>query len=308
MPFPPVSQVARVQTLLLVLLATAWTLTPAQTPSACAQCAELNVSQEPFRVYGNTYYVGVHGLSSILITSPRGHVLIDGALSESAPKIAANVRALGFRIEDVKLILNSHVHYDHAGGIAELQRMSGAVVAASEPTALVLKSGHSGPDDPQFGILSPIPTVATVRIVKDLEILRVGPLVITAHFTPGHTRGGTSWTWRSCEQERCLHIAYLDSLTPISADDFRFSRSRTYPEVLQDFEHSFATITALPCDILLTPHPSVSNLWERLQKRDKDGDPNAFVDQSACKRYADNARANLQKRLAQEAAGTAADR
>ena len=129
-------------------------------PSPCTQCAEWNVSQEPFRIYGNTYYVGVHGLSSILITSPQGHVLIDGDLPESAPKIAANIRALGFRIKDVKLILNSHVHYDHAGGIAELHRLSGATVAASKFTARALEIGRSGPDDPQYGILPPIQKVA----------------------------------------------------------------------------------------------------------------------------------------------------
>jgi hypothetical protein len=107
----------------------------AEASPPCKQCVEWNVSQEPFRIYGNTYYVGVRGLSSILITSPQGHVLIDGDLPASAPKIVASIKALGFRIKDVKLILNSHVHHDHAGGIGELQRLSGASVAASKFTA-----------------------------------------------------------------------------------------------------------------------------------------------------------------------------
>src|SRR3569833_1329689 len=104
------------RSLLLLLAAAAIPLTSAhaQDASSCPKCAQWNVSQQPFPIYGNTYYVGTHGLSSILITSPQGHILIDGDLAESAPKIAASLHTLGFRIEDVKLILNSHVHYDHA--------------------------------------------------------------------------------------------------------------------------------------------------------------------------------------------------
>src|ERR1051326_432552 len=101
-----------------------------ETPQ-CSSCAAWNAPQTPFRIYGNTYYVGPHGLSSILITSDSGHILIDGGLAESAQQIAAHIRELGFRVEDVKLIVNSHVHFDHGGGISELQRLSGAKVAAS---------------------------------------------------------------------------------------------------------------------------------------------------------------------------------
>ena len=126
-------------------------------PASCRDCAAWNATQAPFRIYGNTYYVGVRGLSSILITSDRGHILIDGDLPESIPKIAASIRALGFRLEDVKLILNSHVHFDHAGGIAGLQELTGAEVAASAASAKVLRSGRSGRDDPQFGQLPAFP-------------------------------------------------------------------------------------------------------------------------------------------------------
>ena len=307
MPTCPRSRASTASSL-LVLLAAWGVLVPGQAQSPpsqtppCKQCAEWNIPQDPVRIYGNTYYVGVHGLASILITSPRGHVLIDGGLPESAVRIATNVRSLGFRMEDVKLILNTHVHYDHAGGIAALQRMSGAEVAASGPTALALESGHSGPDDPQYGILPPIGKVTHVKVIKEGETLHVGPLALTAHLTPGHTPGGTSWTWQSCEDSRCLNIVYADSLSPISADNFRFSSTRTYPNVRQDFATSFATLSSLPCDILLTPHPDMSALWERLEKRDKGGDANALIDTTACKRYADTARANYEKRLKQEAA------
>jgi metallo-beta-lactamase class B len=285
---------------LAAILAAAFTSAQAQDATSCPKCEQWNVSQQPFQIYGNTYYVGVHGLSSILITSPGGDILIDGDLEESAPKILANIRTLGFRIEDVKLILNSHVHYDHAGGIAELRRLSGARVAGSPFTAHALESGHSSKDDPQYGILPPIRKVAGVQVLKDGQTVRVGPLALTAHFTPGHTPGGTTWTWQSCQKERCLNMVYADSLSPVSADSFRFSDSQTYPTVRQDFERSFAILNSLPCDILLTPHPDISDMWERLAKRDN-GDPDAFVDTTACSRFAATSRENLAKRLASEA-------
>jgi metallo-beta-lactamase class B len=267
--------------------------------TSCKECADWNTTQAPFRIYGNTYYVGVHGLSSILITSDRGHILIDGDLPESAAKIAAGIRELGFRIEDVKLILNSHVHFDHAGGIAELQRLSGAEVAASVASAKVLRAGHSGPDDPQYRQLPAIAHVERVRLIKDDETLRVGPLQITAHLTPGHTAGGTSWSWKSCEQSRCLDIAYVDSLTAVSDDTFLFTRTTTYPNVLEDFDRSFATVRALPCDILLTPHPEASDLWGRLERRTH-GEADALVDPAACRRLAEAARSQLADRVTKE--------
>jgi metallo-beta-lactamase class B len=251
-------------------------------------------------LYGNSYHVGTHGLGSILITSDQGHVLIDGALPESAPKITASVRALGFRMEDIKVILNSHVHYDHAGGIAELQRMSGAKVWASPASAKVLERGDSGQDDPQFGVLFPIKKVSRVSVLKDGGVVRVGELQVTAHFTPGHTPGGTSWSWKSCEGERCLNMVYADSLTAVSAPDFKFTDNKTYPGVLKDFEKSFATLAELPCDLLVTTHPDITGLWERLEKRESQGNRDALIDSAACDLYVEASRERLRKRLAQE--------
>jgi len=273
----------------------------ADTTPACAQCAEWNAPQRPFRIFGNTWYVGTHGLSAILVTSPGGHVLIDGALPESAPAIVANIRALGFLVEDVRLILNSHDHYDHAGGIAALQRASGATVAASAPSARVLARGTSGPDDPQYGVLAAYAPVPNVRVIADGDTVRAGTVSLVAHLTPGHTPGGTTWSWRSCEGARCLDLVYADSQTPVSADGFSFAHSTTYPSVVRDFEHGFATLEGLSCDVLVTPHPGASMLWQRLAARDS-GDANALVDREACRRYAATARQALARRLATEGA------
>ena len=280
----------------LTVLATTSALSADEPKSACQQCLAWNQPQKPFRVYGNTYYVGVHGLSSILITSDKGHVLIDGALPESAAAIQANIKALGFKVADVKLILNSHDHFDHAGGIAELQKASGAPVAALALSAKVLEQGFSDPDDPQFGSVGPIPKVKAVRVVKDGETVRVGELALTAHATPGHTPGSTTWTWKSCEQSRCLNMVYADSVMPVAADAFKFSRNTGYPHVVADFEKSFATIAALPCDVLITPHPDISDLFARMEK------PDALVDTTGCKRYAEMGKKRLAKRLAEEGA------
>lgn len=268
--------------------------------SSCDNCPVWNMPQQPFRVYGNTYYVGPHGLTSLLLTSKSGHVLIDGALPESVPQIVANIRSLGFRIEDVKLIVNSHVHFDHGGGIAELQRLSGAKVAASPWSAEVLTKSGVGKGDPQFGVLVPVALVPRAETLRDGQTLRVGDIRLTAHFTPGHTPGGTSWTWKSCEGKRCLNLVYSDSMTAVSADGFRYSDSREYPNAVQDFEKSFALLRSTPCDILLTSHPEASGLWQRLEGRERGDQPNPMIAPNACRELAGRAAEQLRRRLASE--------
>jgi metallo-beta-lactamase class B len=267
----------------------------AQTDSSCPKCVEWNAPQEPFRIFGNTYYIGTHGISSILITSPQGHMLIDGSLY-AAPQIVDHIRQLGFRVEDVKWIGNSHVHYDHSGSIAELQRLSGAQVAASPWSADVLTKTGTGRGDPQYRDQRPTPLVHDAHVLKDGEILRIGSLGVVAHFTPGHTPGGTSWTWLSCEDDRCLSIVYSDSMTSVSSDDFRYSDD---PAAVQGFRRSFAFLRATSCDILLTAHPEFSGLWTRLERRNT-GDTNAMIDAKACKVLADRSEDQLGQRLASE--------
>ena len=274
--------------------ATQDSLTTPYPDSLCSSCAEWNVPQEPFRVHGNTYYVGTHGLSSILITSPDGHVVIDGALPNSAPQILANVRALGFDPADIELILNSHSHFDHAGGIAGIQRASGARVAASPAGAAVLERGRGGPGDPQYGLLLDYPAAADVERFTPGDTLRVGSLQLMSHATAGHTPGGTSWSWRSCDESGCRDIVYADSQTPVSADGFRFTDSETYPSAVADFEHGHQVLEQLPCDILISTHPGASSLWDRLAR-------GSLIDSTACRRYAANARRQLERRLKTEA-------
>jgi metallo-beta-lactamase class B len=270
------------------------------TPKTCDSCEKWNRRREPFRIFGNTYFVGVEGLSSILITSDKGHILIDGGLPQSAPRIDESIRALGFRLQDVRLIAATHEHYDHAGGIAALQRASGAPVVASPAGARVLQAGRPTADDPQFGFgpeAMGFPAVAGVREAGDKETLRVNDLTITAHHTPAHTPGSTSWTWRSCEGSRCLNIVYADSLNAVSSDEYRFT---AHDAVVKRFRQSIATIRALPCDILISVHPEFSNLFDRLKRREENAASDAFVDTAACRAYADAASKSLDRRLQAE--------
>jgi metallo-beta-lactamase class B len=283
---------------LLLFLLVASGIRVQERPPSCDDCRVWNMPQEPFKVYGNSYYVGTHGLGSVLITSPGGHVLIDGDLPESVPQIVAHIRSLGFRVEDIKLIVNSHVHFDHAGGIAELQKLSGARVAASPWAADVMKKGSVARDDPQFGITKDIARVERVTTVREGETLHAGSIDVTAHFTPGHTPGGTSWTWRSCENSRCMNMVYADSLTPVSADGFMFSDHKAHPPALSGFERSYTFLENTACDILITPHPDFSNLWQRLERRRSNAD--ALIDSAACRTLAASSRESLKKRLAEE--------
>lgn len=258
-----------------------------------------NKPHKPFQIYGNTYYVGTAELTSVLVTSEFGHVLIDGALPESAAQIKANIETLGFRLTDVKAILNSHTHVDHAGGIAELQRLSGADVYALRPANDVLTTGKVTPDDPQAATKGiNVPKVARVWVAQDDQQIGIGSIRVRAIATAGHTPGGTTWTWDACEGSKCLKAVMADSLSAVSSPRYRFT---DHPEVLQSFEKSFKRLEALPCELLLTPHPSQSQLFERLDK----GAPNtdAVKDSEGCRKYVATARKALAERLETEKQG-----
>ena len=274
---------------------------PAATPepAPCTDTPGWDDPAVPLRVHGNTWYVGTCGIAALLVTSPEGHVLIDGATPGGGPQILDNIRALGFDPLDVRAIVFSHEHFAHVGGLAALQDATGAPVYARAPAVATLGRGASDESDPQFGELEGFAPVADVRLVADDGAVRVGALELRATATPGHAPGGTSWSWRSCDGDDCRSLVYADSLTAVSADGYRFS---DHPEVLAGLRESFANVAALDCDILLTPHPSASGLWARLG-------PDAtrpLAEPGACRAYAGAGAARLDQRLAREA-GDGAD-
>lgn len=250
-------------------------------PASAATDPEWTEAVAPYVVYGNTYSVGTKGLSSILVTSPEGHVLIDATLPDNAALIEANIRKLGFRVEDIKLILNSHPHSDHAGGIAKLARDSGALVRASPEGARELALGGKYPADPQNGEAPFYPPVKAKGDIVEGSVVRAGPLALTAHLTPGHTPGGTAWTWQSCDGASCKQIVFADSLGAFAADGYRFS---DHPAYVAAYRQSIERIGALqPCDLLLAPHPSQA-------------------EGQTCASYAAEGMRKLDARLAKEAA------
>jgi len=248
----------------------------------------------PRRIFGNTYYVGTCGIAAILVVGAQGAVLIDGGTEAAPEAVLANIRALGVAPADVKYLLNTHEHSDHAGGFAALQRATGAPLLARDAALEALRSGRPRRDDPQFAHLDAFSAVADVRALPDDGRVRLGELSLQSHATPGHAPGGTSWTWRACEAGRCLHIAYVDSHTAISDDIYRFGE---HPDYVADFERSIDRVEALPCDLLLTPHPIAGDLLARF-----DGDA-PLVDAAACRRFAESARRGLARRLSTELTG-----
>jgi metallo-beta-lactamase class B len=254
---------------------------------------------KPFRIYGNSFYVGSKGLSAVLVTSPQGHILIDGTLKQNAPLIEANIRALGFKLSDIKAILNSHAHSDHAGALAQLAKDTGAPVYASQAGALALRLGGKDPEDPQYDGNVKFPPV-DAKAVADLGHVRVGDLDLVGHATPGHTPGSMSWTWQSCEKGKCLHMVYSDSLTAITNGTYRYTDDASHPERVEQFRQSIAKIRSMPCDLLMTVHPDASDFLEHAMPVVSGRQPKGLVDTTACRRLADQATQTLDSELTDE--------
>ena len=217
---------------------------------------------QPFQLIGNIYYVGAKGVSAFLITTPAGSVLLDGGLPETAPQIAKNITDLGFRLGDVKYLLNSHAHFDHAGGLAELKRLSGAMMVASDRDAPALRSGSQD-----------MPAVVVDRVIRDGETLRLGDTTLTALVTPGHTKGCTTWTMTTTESGRVYSVIFYCSTSVVD----RLVGNTQYPEIVADYERTFSRLRTLSSDVFLGPHPTFFDM-ETKRKKMNDGAPNPFVD------------------------------
>jgi metallo-beta-lactamase class B len=268
---------------------------PLTRPIETERAAEWLAPRPPVRVFGNTYLVGFGGLSVALIDTGDGLILIDGSLPQGAAAILANVRRLGFAPRDIKYILSTEPHFDHAGGLAALARDTGATVVASRRGAEGLRSGRLAADDPQRGYDSRFPAVASVRAIGDGETLRLGRAAVTARATPGHTMGSMSWSWRSCEGEVCRNIVFASSLNPVSAEGYRYSAPASRP-IVDGFRHSYTVMARLPCDILITAHADQDGATERFR-----------TDPGACRALARASADKLAKRLREERAGRSGD-
>ncbi len=277
------------------LLAGAAGSAPAQlSPEFVRQRAEWNRPMEPFRIAGNVYYVGTAGLSAFLITDPAGHILIDGAMEESAAQIASNIRLLGFRPGDVKILLVNHAHWDHSGGLADLKRLTRARLLASAGDRPELESGRSSYRDD----LAPAAPVKVDGLIRDGEPVKVGRTILITHLTPGHTKGCTSWTLRTRHEGRPLDILFACSLTvagqPLVAD-------RRYPNAAADFRSTFAKLKRLKADIFLNFHPEFFDMAAK-RRRQSAGEANAFIDAAELPRQIERAEAAFAAELSRQKA------
>ncbi|SFP45179.1 subclass B3 metallo-beta-lactamase [Sphingomonas rubra] len=270
-------------------------LHPASFAAHAAQCAGKDGWSDPappVRIFGNVYDVGTCGITVVLVVGDRGAMLIDGAAANAAPMIALNIERLGLRLSDVKLLLSSHEHADHAGGLNELKRRTGGQMVATTAARRSLESGVMAANDPQRdGDRPAFPGVRVDRVVRDGEVVRLGSLRLTAHATPGHAPGGTSWSWRSCEGRVCHDLVFADSLSAVSTDGYRFS---DHGERVAALKASFATVARLRCDLVVTPHPSASDLYARLAGEEP------LVDPRGCINLAAASAAKLDDRLQKE--------
>ena len=239
----------------------------------------------PFALADHSWYIGTEGLSVVLVKTAQGAVLIDGGLPQMGGLLLQRMRELGVAPGDLKLILTSHAHIDHAGPIAEIKRATGARLVASAETAVLLARGDS--DDLHFGEGYTFAPASVDRIVMDGEVVELGGVRFTANFTPGHTPGSTSWTWDDAREGKTLHVAYVDSL---SAPGYVLIDNPRYPRIVDDYRRSFATVRALPCDVLLTPHPGASG-WDPAATAAPHPEP------MTCREYADKAERALEAML-----------
>jgi metallo-beta-lactamase class B len=257
-----------------------------------------SVPDEPIRIAGNLYYVGATGVTAFLLTGPEGHVLIDGGYPETAPLIIASIAKLGFDIRDVKVLLNSHAHFDHAGGLRELQEASGAQLWISEGDAELIARGGAG--DRTFGPMRHLgmgrfPAPRVDHRFRDGDTIRLGPLALTAHVTAGHTPGCTSWSVPVQHGGRELLAVSICSLSLLP-----FMRFED-PALRADFERSFRTLRSLPADLFLGPHGSFFDMERKRRDAGNASDPaDPFIDREGYLRYIDEAEQKFRDKLAVE--------
>jgi metallo-beta-lactamase class B len=243
-----------------------------------------NVPVAPFHILGNVHYVGAAGVSAFLIVTTEGSILLDGGLPETAPLIARNIEALGFRLRDVKFLINSHAHFDHAGGLAELKRLTGAVMVASGPDASTLSAGARD-----------MPPIVVDRVVDDGDSVQVANATLTAHVTPGHTRGCTTWTMTTSDGAMAYRVLFYCSTSVVD----RLVGNTRYPQIVIDYEHTFKRLRTMSADVFLANHPG---FFAMEQKRNAmtSGAANPFVDPGELQRFVATSERDFREVLARE--------
>lgn len=248
----------------------------------------------PVKIGDNLYYVGTEGLSAWLIVTPRGLILIDGTMEQNVPAIEANIRALGFNLSDVDILLNTHAHFDHAAGFARLKKDTGAGLLASAGDRPLLEKGvYPGSEDVAAWRFTP---VKVDGLIKDGDRVTLGGVTLTAHLTPGHTPGCTTWTFPVKIDGVVRKVIILCS-TSVAAN--RLAPRPQYPGIVADYQRTFARLAAMKADVFLAPHPEQFGFAAKLAAR-APGKPNPFVDPTELGRRVAASRAEFETELARQ--------
>jgi metallo-beta-lactamase class B len=233
----------------------------------------MNGAAEPFTIIGNIHYVGASDVAVFLITTPKGHILLDGGFEETVPMIEKNIKTLGFDLEDVKILLINHEHYDHAGGLKLLKDKTGAKLYAGREAAKQLEKGGKG--DFAFGDDSAFMPVAVDKILKDGETVELGGVKLKTLSTPGHTKGATTFTTSIKDGRKKLDVIFLSSLTTL---DYDLKNNKNYPTIAADFTNSFARLKKLKPDVYLSSHASFFGLKDKFERLKNGAETNPFID------------------------------
>lgn len=256
---------------------------------------EWNKPIEPFKLIGNVYYVGVSEITSFLITTPKGHILIDGGFAETAPIIKANIAKLGFKLEDVKILLNTQAHYDHAAGLADLKRWTKAKMLISAEDKILLENGGKG--DFAFGDDYSYEPVKADKILKDGEKIKLGGVSLKTILTPGHTKGCTSFWLEVKENGRKYSVIFVGSTT---APGYKLNGNEKYPNIVTDYEKTFSVLRKLKPDVFVASHGNFFNLPEKAEKLRQVKSPNPFIDSQVYLNFLDDTEKAFREKLRQK--------
>jgi metallo-beta-lactamase class B len=262
--------------------------------SVPAQESDWRQPFEPLKIVGNVYYVGTRGLSSFLIVTPGGGILIDSGEAASVPFIRASVEKLGFRLGDVKILLAGHAHFDHVGGHAELKRLTGAQVVVMDTDREALESGT---DLSALGGTGWTP-VHIDRTIKDGDTVTLGGTTLTAHLTPGHTQGCTTWTMDATENGRRYQVAFVCSVT--INEGVHLVGNRRVPAIADHYARTFRLLRDLKPDVFVAEHGGVFGLEDKAKRAG--GATNPFVDPEGYKRFVERSEQAYEKQLREERA------
>ena len=250
----------------------------------------------PYKVIGDIYYVGADDITSYLITTPQGDIVINAGYEDTVPIIDSGIRKLGFKPTDVKILLNGQAHFDHVAGLSGLQKITGAKIWSSEREVAVLESG--GAKDPRWGRENTYPPVHVDHVVKDGEELNLGGVTLVAHMTPGHSIGCTTWTMKVNDGGKRYDVVFVGGTT--INPGVKFVKNPTWPGITEDFEQTFRVLRGLHCDVFLGAHGGYYGMLEKVKRMN--GPANPFIDPEGYRAFIDKQEKAFRKQVAAETA------